>query len=393
MERRHFLKSAGVVTILVAGGTVWRAWHQGVFSVGSGPAFEPWHNWANETQEGPLALVRAAILAASPHNTQPWLFKVTPTSIELYADTRRNLGTFDGYLREMYIGLGCAIENIALAATVHGYSAELTMVSGALDLRADRPEKVLAGRVDLKPGERSEGPLYHAIPRRHTNRGPFDMARPIPAEDIDTLAELGRLGDEMKVFLFSKDDERKKFGELLISATQVIIADAQMVHDSQAWFRNSPAQIEQQRDGLTLDAAGLPPLVAAAAKILPPLSAEKSHEYWLRTTREVHAVSSPLFGLIAVRDRYDKQQNLLAGGAWQRMHLWATTQNIAMQPVNQPLEQVDRERALGKPPRAAQALAGLTRDPSWQATFAFRAGYPLREAPASPRRDVKDVLL
>lgn len=393
MKRRVFLKSAGVVTVMVVGGTVWRAWHQGVFNAGAGPAFEPWHNWANEAQEGPLALVRAAILAASPHNTQPWLFKVTPTSIELYADTRRNLGTFDGYLREMYIGLGCAIENMALAATVHGYSAELTMVSGALDLRADRPEKVLAGRVDLKPGERSEGPLYHAIPRRHTNRGPFDTARPIAAKDIDTLAELGQLGDDMKVFLFPKDDERKKFGDLLISATQAIIADAQMVHDSQAWFRNGRPEIEARRDGVTLDTGGFPPLMTALAKIMPATSAQKSHEYWLQITREVHAVASPLFGLIAVHNRYDKQQNLLAGGAWQRMHLWATTQDIAMQPVNQPLEQVDRERALRKPPRAAEALAGLTRDPSWQATFAFRAGYPLREAPASPRRDVQDVLL
>ena len=393
MKRRFFLKGAGVVTIMVAGGTVWRAWNQGIFNAGSGPAFEPWHNWASEAQEGPLALVRAAILASSPHNTQPWLFKVSPASIELYADTRRNLGAFDGYLREMYIGLGCAIENIAVAAPVHGYSAELTMVSGALDLRADRPEKVLAGRVDLKPGERSEGPLYHAIPRRHTNRGPYDTARPIAAKDIDRLGELGQLGDDMKVFLIHKDDERKKFGELLIFTTQTIIADAQMVHDSQAWFRNGRPEIEARRDGVTLDTGGFPPLMTALAKIMPAISAQKSHEYWLQITRDVHAVASPLFGLIAVRDRYDKQQNLLAGGAWQRMHLWATTQNIAMQPVNQPLEQVDRERALGKSPRAAEALAGLTGDPSWQATFAFRAGYPIREAPASPRRDVKDVLL
>ena len=90
MKRRSFLKGAGVATIAVVGGGVWRAYDQGVFSVGEGPAYEPWKNW-RETDVGPLALVRAAILAASPHNTQPWLFKVTNSSIEMYIDTHRNV--------------------------------------------------------------------------------------------------------------------------------------------------------------------------------------------------------------------------------------------------------------------------------------------------------------
>ena len=38
-----------------------------------------------------------------------------PAQIELYADTVRNLGTFDPYLREMHIGLGCAVENMTRA--------------------------------------------------------------------------------------------------------------------------------------------------------------------------------------------------------------------------------------------------------------------------------------
>ena len=33
----------------------------------------------------------------------------------LLADTARNLGSFDPYLRELHIGLGCAIENMVRA--------------------------------------------------------------------------------------------------------------------------------------------------------------------------------------------------------------------------------------------------------------------------------------
>ena len=40
------------------------------------------------------------------------------------------------------------------------------------------------------------------------------------------------------------------------------------------------------RDGITLDAQSLPPLINAAAKILPPLGQESADKVWLQTTRE-----------------------------------------------------------------------------------------------------------
>src|SRR5271166_1306117 len=114
MQRRAFLKGAGVVTVAVVGGAVWRAYDQGVFSVGEGPAYEPWRDWRSDSGGGTLALVRAAILAASPHNSQPWLFKVADSHIELYIDKKRNVGALDPYLREEHIGMGCALENLVL---------------------------------------------------------------------------------------------------------------------------------------------------------------------------------------------------------------------------------------------------------------------------------------
>jgi hypothetical protein len=86
-------------------------------------------------------------------------------------------------------------------------------------------------------------------------------------------------------------------------------------------------------------------------------------------------------------------QALRAGRAWQRLHLWAASRGLALQPVNAPLERVDRERQLGVEPVTSRRLAGFTGDPAWQPTFAFRAGYPLQPAAASPRRPVEWVLL
>jgi hypothetical protein len=102
LSRRKVLALAGTGTlVLVIGGGAWRAADQGVFSTGEGPAYEPWDDWRTATK-GPLNLVRAAILAANPHNTQPWLFQVTPSQINLFADRRRNIGANDPFLREMH---------------------------------------------------------------------------------------------------------------------------------------------------------------------------------------------------------------------------------------------------------------------------------------------------
>jgi len=127
--------------------------------------------------------------------------------------------------------------------------------------------------------------------------------------------------------------------------------------------------------------------------MLPPPSAETNHQQWLDVTRDVHLNKFQVFGIIAVRDLRDKAQNLLAGRLWQRLHLWATTKEIAMHPINQSIEMVDREMSLDKPPQTARILADLTGDSSWEPTFSFRTGYPIRKALMSPRRAVEDVII
>lgn len=393
MKRRTFLKGAGTLSILLAGGVVWRAYDQGVFSVSQGPAYEPWKNWRTEDNQGSLALVRAAILAANPHNTQPWQFKVTERRIELYADTARNLGAFDPYLREMHLGLGCAVENMVQAAMANGCEAHVTLSAGSLGPMPSRHAQILVSAIDLSPGQPRPSFFYDAIPQRHTNRGPYNPDRTLSSVILQNLRRIAESDPKLKVFLYTTKSEKVKFGDAVIKATEAIIADRTMIHDSDQWYRHRWANIQTFRDGPTIDAVGLPPLMTAVAKILPPPSAETGHRYWLDATRDVHVATSPLFGLIAVRDLYDREQTLRAGRAWQRLHLWATRHGIAMHPLNQPVELVDRERDLNREPQAVQVLAELTGDPAWKPTFAFRAGYSEWSALASPRRSVEEVII
>jgi hypothetical protein len=104
-------------------------------------------------------------------------------------------------------------------------------------------------------------------------------------------------------------------------------------------------------------------------------------------TEVLHA--TPLFGIIAVRDRYDQEQCLRAGRVWQRAHLLATAHGLAGRPVNEAVEWIDHQRMRNEEPQAMAALCDLMGDRNWQPTFMFRFGYPVLQVSPSPRRPVE----
>ncbi len=391
--RRRFLQGLGVTSVLVVGGGVWRAADQGVFSAGSGPAYEPWESWRDEAAEGPMALVQASILAANPHNSQPWRFEVMDDRIDLFADTSRHLGAMDPYLREMHIGLGCAVENMMSTAAATGYAVDLTLHEGTLAGPTDEPELEPVATLQLTATEPQPSALYKAIPNRHTNRYSY-AERSVEPETLRASGTLAK-DKEIKLFLVERGDAAfEQLTAETIRATEWIIADDVMIHDSNRWIDRSWDELQREKDGPYIDVAGVPPLTRAFVKMMPAaaMTDETLDNGWLGGTRTSLA-ATPVLGLLAVRDLYDKPQTLRAGQLWQRMHLWATDQGLAMQPINQTPEVVDRQRQLEQEPLMAQFLDGLTGDPLWRPTFAFRLGHPINQPLPSARRSVAEVLV
>ena len=371
-----------MATGAAASGLSWRAAETGALNESEGAAYRPWHEGPG--QPGLDGALRAAILAASPHNTQPWLFRVSNHQIELFADAARNLGTIDPLLREQHIATGCALENLLLGAEKVGFRA------GDLSYDDQTGSQRIASVVFDHCAPR-ESMLSRAIACRHTNRGPYLGNRRIPADVLDEMSRLNTETGAIRVKLWTASPGRIR--DLMIAAAEAIVADREQSRDSAKWFRASRAEIELHRDGTTIEAQGLSPLMTAIAKLLPEPTDRFADQVFLANTRKVYCGPGALFGTIAVQEPGSKCIRVRVGRLWQRMHLWATTRGIAMQPLNQIHERIDREATSLAPARFTSDLRSLMEEPGWQGIFSFRMGYAARQAKPSPRRDLAQCLI
>ena len=365
--RRRFL--AGATAASVAASV-----HCG-YPAESGPAFAPW-DFPDPDLEPRMSLVHAAILAASPHNTQPWWFAVEADRIELSIVPERTLGEMDPLGREQVIGIGCALENLLVAAPAFGFEVSLSVVP-----EPDRPN--LLARIALQPADAEPSGSFEMIADRHTNRGPYaDL--PLPDEAADAMQVLVSELAPVTLTLLRSAEDKRAFRDGTNAATRAIVDDAQMWDASHRWWRQTQAQIDARRDGLTMDISGVGAGTRVLGKASDTVSPERAGRYWIRNTEDIQ-LSGSAFGILSTPELEDTASLLAVGRAWQRLHLWLTEQGAAAQPLNQMAERRDRERTLGLP----QAFGGrLDRLADGHAQMLFRVGYAWDEPFASPRRPV-----
>jgi len=384
-SRRIFLKTAGAATVLAAGGATWRANDQSLFSPFDGTEYEGWREWRTASG-GPLHFVRASILAANPHNSQPWLFRITGGNVDLFADPRRNIGAIDPLLREMHIGLGCALENLVIAAEANGYESEVRLFPNPSLLTH-------VARVFLTPSsKRSAGQLYEAIGSRHTNRGPYSTTRQLSLRELDSLGDSAKSDSRLAVRWLRSTSELTWMRQTILQACKAIVADRQQAHDSFQWIRHGADEIRQTRSGITIDALGLSPFLTAAIKMMPRPDQTRVDEGWLRATRDQHLATASVFGVILAPSAHNRHWQMATGRFWERLHLLATMRGIALHPLSQITERIDRELTMGSSPRFGAAGRELSGGRG-EVMMIFRAGFPMHEASPSPRRSVEDVVL
>ncbi len=374
--RRTLLTGGGGVLAVAAGGLAARAWQTGLIG-DSGEARRLWQQWF--ALPPPMSVVAAGVLAASPHNSQPWQFQINDESIDLEIDPRRDLGPVDPYRRQMWIGAGCAIENMVSAGEGLGRAVRVTAAP-------DPGHDTLAARLEIGlPANPPRPALMTAISNRHTNRGRYHRDRALERSLLDELTSKSRDPD-VRVDLFARGEPRgRRFEAGIIEATRSLIAQPEFMRASDAWFRNTPREESHHRDGPSLRCSGAPAWKRALGMLAPRASDEVSHRSWLGMTIDQQCGTAPAFGAISLRQPSDRRQLLEGGRLWQRLMLEGATRGLAFQPLDQLLELDDREHHLGRPRSVQPLLAGLT-EAGWFPVMTFRLGWPQASAPASSRR-------
>lgn len=386
VTRRSLLKAIGIgggaVVIAGAGGVTARAGLNGVWSQGQGAPYELWSSW--QDAPGLQALVAAGVLAANPHNLQPWIFELGEDTIDLFDDPSRAMPVNDADGRERTAGYGCAIQNIVVAARSRGLDAEIAAFPSG-----DRQH---IARITLRTGAGPtdrERRLAAAIAGRHSNRGPY-TAQAVDQSTLDALTADAPSG--AAIAWITDPAARAAVGVLIVEATQAIVDDEAMSTEAFAWFRSERADIDRYRDGLTLDGQGLDGFTLFLAKVLPPQSRESGDQFWLNATRDVHTATAAAYGIVRVPDVDDPAARLTAGRLLQHVHLVATDAGLGLQHLNQVTECIARDAATGATDRFSAAWADATGIPAPEALLAFRVGTPQRTANPSPRRGLTDVI-
>ena len=122
-------------------------------------------------------------------------------------------------------------------------------------------------------------------------------------------------------------------------------------------------------------------------KILPATSRGSADRTFLERTR-IQVRSAAAFGVVVVDDPTSRRDQLAGGRLLQRLHLWATANDLGFQHMNQITERIDRDIALGRVSPFSSPLDELV---GHGALAAFRVGTPTVSSRRSPRRPAKEV--
>ena len=309
-------------------------------------------------------LVSQAVKAPSGHNTQPWLFKLLSQAIEIHPNFEKSLPVVDADNRELFVSLGCATENLCIAASQKGYETAVSVSKKGIIT------------VSLTQKEVTSNPLFEQIAFRQTNRSIYDGK--ISQKDIATLKELPSEKGIKYCFYENGSAEFDTITKFIFHGNALQMRNEAFKNELKSWMRYNKKHQDQTQDGLSYAVFGAPNLPRFIAKpIMSLVINEKSQN---KADRKKIASSSHL--VLFTSEGNTLKEWIDMGRVLQRFLLKTTELGISHAYLNQPNEQ----RQLAEEMAIELHLKGE------YPIVLLRIGCGKRQA-YSLRKDIQDVII
>lgn len=204
-------------------------------------------------------LLEAAICAPSGDNCQPWRFEVQGDTVRVYNLPGRDTSLFNFRQRASYVAHGALLENLVLAASASGYSANVALFP-------DDSEADLIAAVSFNPATVQLSPLYDAITARCTNRRRYDFSTLSDNERAALMAAAEGRGGRLVLTVTA---EEKSFLAGLVALNDRLVFENENLHaflfDHIRW---NDHQARETRDGLDIKTLDLAPPDSVAFPLL-----------------------------------------------------------------------------------------------------------------------------
>jgi hypothetical protein len=321
---------------------------------------------ANAQNPDHLFMVEQAVKAPSGHNTQPWLFRIGTDDITIEPNYDKTLPVVDPCNRELFISLGCAAENLCIAAGQKGYDAEPEISE----------DGIITIHLRKNPATRPDA-LFDQIAVRQTNRSVYD-GRVIPADTIDLLKNTFEDPAVNARFYRNGTPEFDSIAGYVIAGNALQMGDKAFKRELRSWMRFNKRHQDKTLDGLSYAVYSAPNLPRFITQ--PIMSGYLNPRTQNKGDRKKMASSSHFVLLTTSANTPVEWVRL--GMAMERFLLRSTELGIVHAYMNQPVELAEM----------STKLAETLNLPGEYPMILLRIGYgePL---PYSKRMDVKEVIL
>lgn len=270
------------------------------------------------------ALLAWAVLAPSPHNTQPWAWTVADGVIELRADTSRLLAVCDPDGRELAIGCGAALEHLLLRLGAD-------QVAVAVEELPDPGDGNLLARVRTGAGEPygDRPDLVAAMAVRRTNRTAYRGEPMAPALRATLTRAVERFGVKSEWLVDAPI--REALVRMVMEADREQMASAEFRRELSRWIRPKHSS---SPDGIQADLLGLRGIGAYAA----PLAVRTFDMGNMQAARDAELTGGSPDLAVVWTPGDDARSWLATGRALARFTLEAQAAGRASAHMNQPCE-------------------------------------------------------